>query len=231
MLRMNREKLESAPLSLRQRLDYKMSALFWTDGIFLLGVTAGLTALVAATWFGIALSVNSTAAVAILAAAPLLLMVDGLTKIRIALRATTPVTLRDTFGIIAFWYAIKLNDLRAALRGWHGRSMGFHRTPKEGRERPARGAALRAALRDTALETSVSITVASVAVITAYRWRWFSGVLPSWESAALIAWLGYYSLAFASAPVFDYLSQRAAAQVPSAAARRPTGRTGPVVAG
>ncbi|HEV2449851.1 MAG TPA: hypothetical protein VGU43_05540 [Thermoplasmata archaeon] len=45
-----------------------------------------------------------------------------------------------------------------------------------------------------------------------------------------MAWLAYYTLAFASAPVFDYLSRRASVELPTGAVRCPAGRRGPVVA-
>jgi cellulose synthase/poly-beta-1,6-N-acetylglucosamine synthase-like glycosyltransferase len=238
MLRMNREKLENAKLSLRQRVDFRMSALFWIDGLFLLGVTAALTSLVVGTWFGVTLSLDSTTALAIVAAAPLLLMLDGLMKIRIALRATTPVSAWDTIGILAFWYSIKLNDLRAALQGWRHQDMPFVRTPKERPKRPSRSEAFSGALRDSAFETSVATVVGSVDVYTAYRWGLFRPEgfppthLPSWTELLLLAWLGYYTFCFACALGFDYLSRRSASEAPTekpvgAPSGRPPGRTGP----
>jgi cellulose synthase/poly-beta-1,6-N-acetylglucosamine synthase-like glycosyltransferase len=144
LLHMNREKLRSAHLSLRQRVDFRMGGLFWVDGLFLVGVTTALASLVVASWFGVTLPIDSTTALAVIASAPLLLMVDGLIKLRLALRASTPVTYRDALGIIAFWYAIKMNDLRAALRGWWGAKMAFVRTPKEAHPNPGvRGERLR----------------------------------------------------------------------------------------
>jgi cellulose synthase/poly-beta-1,6-N-acetylglucosamine synthase-like glycosyltransferase len=209
MLRMNREKLTSANLSLRQRVDFRMGGLFWVDGLFLVGVTAALASLVVATWFGVTLPIGSTAALAVIASAPLLLMVDGLVKIRLALRATTPVTVRDALGIMAFWYAIKLNDLRAALRGWWGAKLTFVRTPKDPRARSSRAAAFSGALRGAAVETTVSAALLAILGFTAYRWGVFHGHPIALGAATLLVWLGYYALAFASAPAFDYFSRRA----------------------
>jgi cellulose synthase/poly-beta-1,6-N-acetylglucosamine synthase-like glycosyltransferase len=208
MLRMNREKLTSAHLSLRQRVDFRMGGLFWVDGLFLIGVTTALASLVVASWFGVTLPIGSTAALAVIASAPLLLMVDGLVKIRLALRATTPVSLGDALGIIAFWYAIKLNDLRGAMRGWWGSKLTFVRTPKDTRAGVGRASALGGALRGSAAEATVAVALVAILGITADRWGVFRGHAISLGAVTLLVWLGYYAFAFASAPAFDYASRR-----------------------
>ena len=217
MLRMNKEKMQTADLSLRQRVDFKMGGLFWVDGLFLLGVSAALASIVVASWFGVTLPVDSTAALAVIASAPLLLMLDGLVKIRIALRATTPVSYRDAFGIMAFWYAIKLNDLRAALRGWMGARIPFVRTPKTSGPNPSRAEAFRAAVRGSSLETCLMIVMVAILSITLWRWGVLAGRPIELGSVMLLVWLGYYALAFGSALAFDYSSRRGAAGPPAAA--------------
>jgi cellulose synthase/poly-beta-1,6-N-acetylglucosamine synthase-like glycosyltransferase len=208
MLRMNKEKMQTADLSLRQRVDFKMGGLFWVDGLFLLGVTAALATIVVVSWFGVTLPIGSTEALAVIASAPLLLMLDGLVKIRIALRSTTPISYRDTLGIMAFWYAIKLNDLRAALRGWMGARIPFVRTPKTSGPNPTRGEAFSAALRGSALETTLSGVLVAILVITMWRWGVFAGRTLQLGPITLLVWLGYYALAFGSALAFDYFSRR-----------------------
>jgi cellulose synthase/poly-beta-1,6-N-acetylglucosamine synthase-like glycosyltransferase len=234
MLKMNREKLGSEHLSLRQRVDFRMGGLFWVDGLFLMGVTAAVASLVVATWFGVSVPIGSTAALAVIASAPLLLMLDGLVKIRIALRASTPVTFRDALGIMAFWYAIKINDLRAALRGWWGSSIPFVRTPKDAHPNPGRATALAAALRGSAFETSIAAVLIAILGVTAYRWGLFRGHPIALGSVTLLVWLGYYAAAFISALVFDYISRRtlvgdmgAAPPSPAAPVLPPVSATGP----
>lgn len=219
MLRMNKEKLSSSNLSMRQRVDFRMGGLFWVDGLFLCGVTAALASLVVATWFGITLPIGSTAALAVIASAPLLLMLDGLVKIRLALRATTPVSVRDALGIIAFWYAIKLNDLRGALRGWWGSKLTFVRTPKDPRATSGRASAFAGSVGGSKVETLVSASLVAILVITADKWGVFRGQSIALGAATLLVWLGYYALAFASAPAFDYFSRRASTKVDVAAPR------------
>ena len=232
MLRMNREKMQSADLSLRQRVDFRMGGLFWVDGLFLIGVTSALGGIVVASWFGLTLPIGSTAALAVIASAPLLLMLDGLVKIRIALRATTPVTLRDALGIMAFWYAIKINDLRAALRGWWGARIPFVRTPKTSGPNPSRAEAFGAALRGSSLETSVAAGLVAILLVTMYKWGIFKGHSIALGSATLLVWLGYYALAFGSALAFDYFSRRGVSRSESesgpAAASDPSGTSGAV---
>ncbi len=218
MLRINKGSLADPTLTKRQRRDFRLGGVFWMDGLFITALTGALAAIVVATWFNIQLPLSSTAAVAIVASAPLLLMLDGVVKIRIALRSSTPVRYRDILGIMGFWFAIKINDLRAALRGWSGAKMAFVRTPKERAETPSRGTAFRNALARTKLESGIGFALLGVVAITAYRWGVFTRGqinLPEWF---LLGWLAYYSLVFLAAMLFDYFSQRAR-QVAGARAR------------
>jgi cellulose synthase/poly-beta-1,6-N-acetylglucosamine synthase-like glycosyltransferase len=214
MLRMNKEKMQSAALSLRQRVDFRMGGLFWVDGLFLIGVTSAIASIIVAGWFGVTLPIGSTAVLAVIASAPLLLMLDGLVKIRVALRATTPISYRETFGIMAFWYAIKLNDLRAALRGWMGARIPFVRTPKTSGPNPSRSEAFGAAIRGSAIETSLSFVLVGILLITMWKWGVFAGHIPGLGPATLLVWLAYYALAFGSALAFDYFSRRGVAPAP-----------------
>ncbi len=209
MLRMNRESLDAPTLTARQRRDFRLGGVFWMDGLFISALTASLAAIVVASWFDISLPLQSTAAVAIVASAPLLLMLDGVFKIRIALRSSTPVRYRDIFGIMGFWFAIKINDLRAALRGWSGAKLAFVRTPKEPGVTPTRRHALRTAIASSKIETTVGLSLLGLSAITAYHWGVFTHsrvTLPQWF---LLGWLAYYALVFLAAMLFDYFSQRA----------------------
>ncbi|MHB8351787.1 MAG: glycosyltransferase family 2 protein, partial [Thermoplasmata archaeon] len=59
LLRHNLVTLRSPRLSVRQRLDFLVSGVFWMDGIFILLMAAGVLALMAAVWTGVAWSVPS----------------------------------------------------------------------------------------------------------------------------------------------------------------------------
>ncbi|MFZ1023559.1 MAG: glycosyltransferase [Thermoplasmata archaeon] len=207
MLRMNRGNLVSHKLTQRQRIDFRMSQVFWVDGIFLLTATATLATLVIASWFGVTLAIDSLPAVLILASAPLLLMFDGIFKLRLALRSSTHVSVREALGVMSFWYAIKLNDLRASFRGWLGARIPFVRTPKTHQRAPGRAAAFRAAVGATWVETSIFTGLIGIITYSAYRWGLFAKHLPTLPEAFLLAWLSYYASAYVAALVFDYYSR------------------------
>ncbi|MGI0054593.1 MAG: glycosyltransferase, partial [Thermoplasmata archaeon] len=208
MLRLNRDRLDDSVLTSRQRRDFRMSGWFWMDGLFLTTLAATMAVIVAATWFGIHLPIQSTAALAIIASAPLLLMLDGIFKIRVAMRSSMAISYRDILGIMAFWYAIKINDLRAALRGWSGASLAFSRTPKETGDVSDIRTAFRAALHESRLETSVAIGLLALVSVSAYRWGVFTRGKTSLPEWFLLGWLIYYALVFLSALAFGYSSRR-----------------------
>ena len=220
MLRMNRKLLATKQLTLRQRIDFRTTALFWFDGLFLVGVTVALAALVVASWSGAWLPFAALPVPVIVALVPALLMIDGLVKIRGALRRTREVTFRDVVGVLTFWYAIKLNDLRAAVRAWFGRPMAFVRTPKHPAVDPGRTAALAAALRSSTAETVIAVGLAGIVVASPWVWMATGAVVP-FAYAVFLAWLVYYAYAYASALWFDYQSRR------NPPPRLPEGVTGP----
>jgi cellulose synthase/poly-beta-1,6-N-acetylglucosamine synthase-like glycosyltransferase len=231
MLRMNSEKLNPVLMNQRQRLDFALSRVFWVDGLFLLAVTGALAAVVVASWTGVTLSIRTLSALALVSAAPLLLLLDGLLKIRVALGSTTRVGYRDVVGVLGFWYAIKINDLWAALGAAFGSRPGFVRTPKSRTLGTSRSAAFAGAVRGAAFETSVAVGLVGIIGFSLYRWRSIPGVNLTVPGAVLLVWLGYYALAFAAAPIFDYYSRTAAPESvaepraePSATVARPMPR-------
>jgi cellulose synthase/poly-beta-1,6-N-acetylglucosamine synthase-like glycosyltransferase len=206
MLRINRHLLASKQLTFRQRLDFRMAGLFWFDGLFLVGVAAALASLVVASWFGVWLPYGAIGVPAIVAVAPVVLMLDGFVKIKAALRESSPVRYRDVLGVLTFWYAIKFNDLRAALRAWFGSKMTFVRTPKVPVREPSRWDAFRASARTSTAETAISLGLFGIVVTSLAVWR----TAPSAVSIAymlFLVWLVYYAYAFASAFWFDFASR------------------------
>jgi cellulose synthase/poly-beta-1,6-N-acetylglucosamine synthase-like glycosyltransferase len=207
MLRMNRKVLAGRGLSRRQRLDFLMTGLFWFDGVFLVGITGALAGVVVASWFGIWLPYGALPAPALVAIAPVLLMVDGLLKIRAALRPSIRVRYRDVIGVLSFWYAIKLNSLRAAVRAWRGAKMSFVRTPKVPQRDSSRWAAFEAALRSCKVETTIALVLLGIVIASVAEWRIFSGGMVTIPYLVFLAWLVYYAYAFGSALWFDYFSR------------------------
>jgi hypothetical protein len=208
MLRMNKKTLASRRLTFRQRMDFRVSGLFWFDGLFLIGVSAALAGLVVASWIGVWLPFAAIPLPAIVAVAPVLLMLDGLVKIRGALRQTRPVTFRDVLGVLTFWYAIKINDLRAAIRARLGSTIPFVRTPKVSVGDRSRWSALKAAARSSRPETLTAVGLLGVAVASLFVWAQpGTGVVYAYY--VFLAWLVYYAYAFGSTIWFDYQSRLA----------------------
>jgi cellulose synthase/poly-beta-1,6-N-acetylglucosamine synthase-like glycosyltransferase len=222
MLRMNRELLASRRLTFRQRIDFWVTGLFWFDGLFLVAMAAALCGLVVASWFGVWLPYSAIGLPVVVAVAPVLLMLDGLIKIRAALEETVPVRFRDVLGVLTFWYAIKLNDLRAAARAWAGSRIPFARTPKIPERAMGARAAFGAALRTSAAETAIAAGLLGVVAASVLVWR----VNPSAVSGAYViflVWLVYYAYAFASAFGFDLASRLSLRrEAPPGSRRRPT---------
>lgn len=208
MLRMNRRRLESDRVSRRQWTDFWVGGMFWTDGIFFLGMAGVLAALAVGSWTGESLPSPAATALAFAAAAPTLLLWDGLLKIRLAIRRNALVSYSEVVGVLSFWYSVKINDLRAALRGFVGERLPFARTPKTMPSRPTRRQALAAALRATWLEVTLALGLVAVIGVTAWRWLALgsaAGVIPA---LSLAGWLVYYALGLAAAPITDYGSRR-----------------------
>jgi cellulose synthase/poly-beta-1,6-N-acetylglucosamine synthase-like glycosyltransferase len=207
MLRINRKLLAGRQLTFRQRMDFRMTGLFWFDGIFLIGITGVLASLVVASWFGVWLPYAALPAPAIVAIAPVLLMVDGLLKIRTALRPTIRVRFWDVLGVLSFWYAIKLNSLRAAFRAWIGSRMPFVRTPKIPERDPGRWAAFTAALRSSVVETAIASALLGIVGASLVVWRVFAHGSVTVAYLVFLVWLVYYAYAFGSTLWFDYFSR------------------------
>ncbi len=201
MLRKDLRILGGARLTLRQRVDFLSSGIFWTDGIFLLAMVGALSTMVLGSVDGLVWATPSAALLVGVSLAPMLLVVDGLVKTRLALGRVTRVTLGESIGVMGFWYALKMVNLRASLRGLLHRPMGFRRTPKSTAGPASRGLGLRAAGLEAALALLIG-GVAAYAVLDspiASTWNGFGRIL-------LVCWLGYYACVFAAAPVLAWIA-------------------------
>jgi cellulose synthase/poly-beta-1,6-N-acetylglucosamine synthase-like glycosyltransferase len=205
MLRRDWAALRSPRLTFRQRLDFLASGAFWMDGVFLVAMAGALVTLLVGALTGLAGAMPPPGLLVGISLAPVLLVVDGLVKTRLALGRVHRLDLRDALGVLGFWYALKLTNLRASLRGLAGSSMTFARTPK-GRPsgEPATWFSL---LRPTVAELAVAVSIAIAAGIAAFAaaprstWGGFGRLV-------LIAWLGYYAVTFGAAPILSLVVRR-----------------------
>jgi cellulose synthase/poly-beta-1,6-N-acetylglucosamine synthase-like glycosyltransferase len=203
MLRRDLLALRSSKLSGRQRLDFWASGAFWMDGAFLLAMAAGLVALLIASWTGLAWPMPRFTLLVGISLAPILLVADGIVKTRLALGRVRPLGLRDAIGVMGFWYALKVTNLRASLRGLSGRSMPFRRTPKTAD--PTSPAGWFTLLRPTAVEIALAagMTLAALfAAIVAPP----SSLTAGFGRILLIGWLGYYAITFGAAPLLSLVA-------------------------
>ncbi len=213
MLRMNRARIASGGMTRRQWTDFWIGGMFWTDGLFFLGMAGTLVLVAVGLALGFALPSPSMTALALAASAPVLLLWDGLLKIRLALRPSHAPSYRDVLGILAFWYAVKLNDLRAALRGLFGFRTTFGRTPKSPEMPLGVWASVRSTVRATRLEVLLASTLFGVSAIVLYRGAGGGLGSNSFATLVLAGWLTYYATALLAAPILDYRSRRRPASV------------------
>ncbi len=201
MLRRDGAALRSPRLTARQRMDFLASGLFWMDGAFLVAMAGAIVALALGPFVGLTGLAPTPELLAVLSVAPALLVLDGLVKTRLALSRTTGATWADALGVMGFWYALKVGNLRASLRGALGRPMSFVRTPK------TVGAPVSSAhrIRPALLELLLAAGVASVALTVAWAAPGGSGTATAGK-IALVGWLGFYAAAFAAAPLFSLLA-------------------------
>ena len=237
MLRLDRSALGRGRLTIRQRADFLLGGAFWLDGTFLLGMSLSIALLVVAGLFGVGLPTLSYGSLALVASAPVLLLLDSALKVRLALRSVQRTSLRDALGVLGFWYAIKLNDLRAAVRGLVGGPMAFRRTPKTGTGPLGSGEQLLRAIRSSRWETTLALGFWMLGVLFGLYEAGTSlaaGQLPPVTLLLLVAWTLFYAVAFASAPRLAVGALRALArssgtspseESPAAGARRTPGHS------
>jgi cellulose synthase/poly-beta-1,6-N-acetylglucosamine synthase-like glycosyltransferase len=204
MLRKDFSILRSPRLTLRQRADFLASGVFWTDGIFLLLMAGAIVTMTLGSLTGLAWAAPSPPLLIGLSLAPVLLVADGVVKTRLALGRVVRLRNIDAVGVMGFWYALKVVNLRASLRALLRRPMGFQRTPKRG-EPSTVGARGGGWIRSVSLELTLAVSIAAVAAGAALA----AGPGSIWTGvgrAVLIAWLGYYAALFAAAPLFGWLA-------------------------
>ncbi len=205
LLRRDLVPLFSRRLSFRQRLDFLASGIFWMDGAFLLAMAGGLTTLALGALTGLAWAMPSPPLLVGISLAPVLLVLDGLVKTRLALGRVLRLRLRDAAGVMAFWYALKMTNLRASVRALFGRPMAFTRTPKT--PAPVERAGGFGVLRPTVFELALAVGTAVAAVVAATVAP-LGSVWAGLGRSILVGWLGYYAVTFGAAPLFSLVGRR-----------------------
>lgn len=204
MLRRDLPALRSRRLTYRQRFDFLASGLLWMDGAFLLAMAGGVVTLALGALTGLAWAAPSVPLLIGISLAPILLVLDGLIKTRLALGRVARVGWRDAIGVMGFWYAMKMTNLRASLRALLGYSMTFSRTPKS-HDVTETGSWSRG-VRPAVLELGLAAGIALVALVSAAESP-LGSVWKGLGTIALVGWLGYYAASFSAAPLFSLLTR------------------------
>lgn len=219
--RTHKRVLLDARLGPRRRMDFAVGLLHWFDGAFLVAIAAALAALSLGYAFGVDVVSHHHEEPWILGVVPVALLAESIARVN----ATRGGGLPGTLGMLGLWFAVKLTSARASLAAATGATLGFERTRKDGPARLPVLGRLAAAVAHARTETLVMLGLLLAGLAALVR---LVVLGPPDGSAAsilgLTAWLGFYTLAFACAPLYAFLAipspARKAADAPVVLARR-----------
>ena len=192
----------------RQRLDYLLGALNWFEGSFLLVLSLFVLSVGIADAAGTEIVTHHSQEILLVGLVPLLLLLDGLTRVHLVLRRSIRLGFGGTLRMLAMWWSVKFSNTRAAMKGLLGFSMAFLRTKKTSDPRLTKGASFQRAVQLTPFESFMSLllmgTALAVVVHLAATGAATTGAFTA--RVFLTFWLLYYGLLFAAAPIYAYKS-------------------------
>lgn len=188
----------------RQRFDFFMSCLQWFDGVYACVIAGAVAVIAVGEIRGDPLTIYHRNEIMLVGLVPVFLLVDGFTRLHLALRRSMNLGLGGTLKVMGVWYAIKFVHMQAALKALVGFKQPFVRTPKapDGRIGPVRS--FLRAVRLTPFESVWFVALASLAVTLPIA-KQFDMALPT---ILMWVWLILYSLVFLAAPLYAYKSFR-----------------------
>jgi len=192
-------------MSRRQKFDFIVSNLHWFDGFFVTAIAVVLLYLGLGPVLGYDAATHHQREVALIALVPLILLIDGLTRLHLVLRQAYHARLRDVLLVQGMWFSIKMTNVAAVLKCMLGFRTAFVRTPKAPGGRLSRTRSLLRSLRLTKIESMLGITLLAVASFNVTRIR-LDEVEPA--SVLLPLWTAMYALFFLCSPLYAYLSYR-----------------------
>ncbi len=197
----------SSNLTRRQRFDFLVGSLHWFDGVFVTLIALVVAAIGLAEFAGIPVVTHHSHEVWLLGLVPVFLLVDGLTRLHLALRRAIHVPFGGTLRVLGMWFAIKIPHTRAALQSLVGVRAPFVRTPKGQVERASRAQAALCALRLTVFETAMLVVMLATFVAIGATVATSPADAPTTLARGLLmTWALYYAAVFACAPVYAYMS-------------------------
>ena len=194
-------------LSVRQKFDFLVGNFHWFDGLGVCAIAAAVALLGVAELAGLPISHHHQREVWLVGLVPAVLLVDGAVRVHAALARGSGAGFGTSMRVLGMWYAIKFNNMFAAVKSLLGFRMPFVRTPKAPDTRPSRLRALGLAVRLTRFELVCGLTLLGLGVANAAEaWdRYVRGGLQAGK-LLLVAWLLFYAMIFLIAPFYAYRS-------------------------
>ncbi|HWG89481.1 MAG TPA: glycosyltransferase [Candidatus Thermoplasmatota archaeon] len=199
-------KLLFSRLTFRQKLDFLVSGVHWFDGIYVISIAAVLCTIVIGEALGVPLATYHSREIWLMGLVPFFLMLDGVTRLHMALKRSMNLRLSGTVKVMGMWFAIKFNHMSAALKCMSGVKIPFVRTPKAPDARLNRRQALLRAIRLTRLETGLLTMILATAGVSVWMlWERYDLTGKIYLTHLLLLfWLAYYALLFSAAPLYAY---------------------------
>jgi hypothetical protein len=192
----------------RQRLDYLLGALNWFEGAFLLVLSLFVLGVGIADATGSQIVTHHSNEILLVGLVPLLLLLDGLTRVHLVLRRSIHLGFGGTLRMLAMWWSVKFSNTRAAMKGLLGFSLAFMRTRKDSGPAMGKRASVRRALRMTPFESGMGMLLAGTAVAVVVHLAATGAATTGAFTARvfLTFWLLYYAVLFGAAPIYAYKS-------------------------
>ncbi|MGQ0535307.1 MAG: glycosyltransferase [Methanobacteriota archaeon] len=193
-------------LSARQKFDFLVGSVHWFDGIFVVGISSILLVIAAGDLLGFGVVTYDQREIWLLGLVPLFLLVDGVTRLHMALRRSMDLSFLGTLRVLGMWFSIKFNNMMAAFKALFGYRIAFVRTPKAPDERIGSREAIARSVDLTKFESTMAVVLLAFSVGVA----WNTGIVGRLDGGLdptrvlLLLWLVYYSLIFLAAPVYAY---------------------------
>ncbi|HVL49484.1 MAG TPA: glycosyltransferase [Candidatus Thermoplasmatota archaeon] len=193
-------------LSLRQKFDFLVGSVHWFDGLYIMAIAAIVAILGLGDAIGLPVVTYHHREIWLVGLVPFFLLLDGVTRLHMALRRSMHLPFLGTFRVMAMWFAIKFNNTFAAMKALVGYKLPFIRTPKSLDRRIGRREAFVRAVGLTRFESAsaslllvVALAVGTKTVLLAT----LDGTLHT-TRLLLLFWVLYYASIFASAPLYAY---------------------------
>lgn len=202
-------KILHSRLSIRQRFDFLVSGLHWFDGVYICIIAAAVATIAVGEISGHEVTVHHRNEIFLVGLVPVFLLIDGFTRLHLALRRALNLGVWGTVKVMGVWYAIKFVHMRAAIKSLLGVKMPFVRTPKAPEGRATRWQSAWRAVRLAPMELLASLIMFGLAIaLPISHFTTYGFVLPVMPKVLLEGWLLLYAAIFLAAPLYAYLSFR-----------------------